>query len=58
MLSGGTERRALPRHQSEEVKILNISVPRVGTEPATNTLQSHASAHWPAPQRPQKNYSI
>ena len=28
VLSGRTQRRALPQHKSEEVKILNISYPR------------------------------
>ena len=35
MLSGGTHRRALSRYQSEEMKILSISVPRMGIEPTT-----------------------
>ena len=34
MLSGGTQRRALPRQQSE-MKILNFSFPRVAIEPTT-----------------------
>ena len=33
VLSGGTQRRAMPRHQVEEIKILNISFPRVECEP-------------------------
>ena len=33
MLSGGTQRRALPRKQGEEMKLLNILFPRVGIEP-------------------------
>ena len=35
MLSGGTQRRALPCYQSEEMKtlIMNDSYPRVGIEP-------------------------
>ena len=33
VLSGGTQRRALPHYQSEEIKILNISFPRIGMEP-------------------------
>ena len=39
MLSGGIQRRALPRHQSERMKIsilINISFPRVGIEPTTS----------------------
>ena len=38
-MSGGTQRRAYPRHQSEEMEILilvNISAPRVGIEPTTS----------------------
>ena len=34
VLNGGTERYVLPRHQSEEIKLLNISC-RVGIEPTT-----------------------
>ena len=33
VLSEGTQRRSLPRHQSEEIKILNISFLRVRIEP-------------------------
>ena len=29
------KRRTLPLHQSEEIKILHISFPRVGIEPTT-----------------------
>ena len=35
MLSGGTQRRALPRYQSEDRKILNISFPTVRIESRT-----------------------
>ena len=35
MWSCGTQRRALPRHQCEEMKILNISFLRVRIEPTT-----------------------
>ena len=41
MLSGGTQRRALPRHQSEEIEILNISFPRMGIEHKTCRVFSH-----------------
>ena len=39
LLSGRTQRRALPRHQSEEMEIqtkVNTSSPRVGIEPTTS----------------------
>ena len=36
VLSGGSQRRVLLQHQSEEMKILNISFPRVGIEPTTS----------------------
>ena len=36
-LSGGTKRQTLPRNQSE-MKILNISLPRVETEPQAVAL--------------------
>ena len=42
VLYGGTQRRAVPRHQSEEMKILNILSPRVGIEPFTWRVYSHA----------------
>ena len=35
VFSGGTQRLAWRRHQSEEIKILNISFPQVGIEPTT-----------------------
>ena len=38
---GGTYRRALRRHQSEEIKISNIKCPRVGIEPTTCRVYSH-----------------
>ena len=41
VLSGGTRRRALPRHQSEEMKMLNISFLPVGIEPTTSRVYSH-----------------
>ena len=37
-MSGGTQRRSLPRYQSEEIKILNTSFSRVGIEPTTVLL--------------------
>ena len=37
MLSDGT-RRALRLHQSEEIKILNISLLQVGIEPTTDAF--------------------
>ena len=36
-----TQRRALPPHQSEEMKILNISLPWVGIDPTTYGIYSH-----------------
>ena len=61
MLSGGTGRRALPRYQSEEMTILNISFPLNGIEPQLasllflllSLLQWHDCA--PAPQWSQFN---
>ena len=63
MLRSGTQHRALPRHQSEEMKILNISFqeifqemkilnisfPRVRIETCRNLsrLQSHACVPMP-----------
>ena len=44
VLSSRIQRRALPRHQSEEKEILikvNISSPRVGIESKTNRFYSH-----------------
>ena len=38
VVSVGTQRRALPRHQSEEMKILNISFPKVVIE-STNAAR-------------------
>ena len=35
------QRRALPRYRSEEMKILNITFPRVGIEPTTSRVYSH-----------------
>ena len=35
MLSGGSQSRAWPRCQSEEMKMLSISFPQVGIEPTT-----------------------
>ena len=43
VLSGGTQRRALPRHQSEEMKIkmqVNILSPRVGIKPTNSRFYS------------------
>ena len=40
MLSGGTQRRTLPRYQSEETKILCISFPRVEIEPTNRQVNS------------------
>ena len=40
MLSGGTQRRALPRNQNENFFILNISFPRVEIEPITCSFYS------------------
>ena len=40
-MSSGTQRRALHRCQSEEMKILNISFARVGTEPILCRIYSH-----------------
>ena len=49
LLSGGTQRRALPRPQSEELKILNISFPRVGIEPTKCRVVAVTLVH-PAPR--------
>ena len=38
LLSGGTQRLALHQHQNEEIKLLNISCPRVGMESTTIAL--------------------
>ena len=35
VLSGGTQRCAVPRYQSEEMKMLHILLPQVGIEPTT-----------------------
>ena len=52
MLSGGNQRRALPRHQSEEIQILNISFPRVEMDLTTCRIYSHALVplrrDWPS----------
>ena len=40
MLSGGTQRRVLPRCQSEEMKIY-VSFPRVGSKPTTSRFYRH-----------------
>ena len=40
MLSGGTQRRALPRYQCKEMKILNITFQRVGIEATTYRVYS------------------
>ena len=44
MLNGGTQPPALPRYQSEKIKILNISLPRVGIEPVAFTVIRRESA--------------
>ena len=41
MLSRETQRHALLRYQSKEIKILNILFPRVGIEPTTSHVYSH-----------------
>ena len=41
MLSDGTQRRAMPQHHSEEIKLFNVLFPRVGIEPATSRVYSH-----------------
>ena len=48
VLNGATKRRKLPRYQSEEMKILNISLRRVGIEPTTITfmLMNHGSLYY------------
>ena len=38
VFSGGTERRISPRYHSEEMKIFNITFPRVGIEFTTVAL--------------------
>ena len=57
MLSTGTQRRALSRHQSEEMKIVNISFPRVRIESTTCRIYSHTLVpllnDWP-----QLNYNL
>ena len=35
VFNGGTQRSTLPRYQSEELKILNISFPRMVMQPTT-----------------------
>ena len=40
-MSGRTQLHALPRHQSEEMKILSISLPRVGIELTACRAYSH-----------------
>ena len=40
MLIGGAQHRALPRYQSEEMKLLNISFPQMGIKIKTSP-QSH-----------------
>ena len=54
MLSRKTHHRALPHHQSEDMKILNISFSRVGIKPTTFCVysQSHACAPAPRPASP------
>ena len=47
VLNGGTQRRALARQQSEEMKILNILFIRVGIESTTRHVYSHVGAHAP-----------
>ena len=48
MLSGETQRRALPRYQSEEMKLLiYISFPRMGIESTT----FHVYSRTPEPLR-------
>ena len=41
VVSGGTKRRAFPRYQSKEMKMLNISFPRAGIEAATCLSRLH-----------------
>ena len=41
MLNGRTQRRSLPQHQSEEIKILNNSYSRMGIERTTCCVYSH-----------------
>ena len=41
MLSGETQRSALPRHRSEETKIFNISFPRVRIRSTTTAFSSY-----------------
>ena len=40
MLSGTTQHRALPQHESEEIKTLNISFPRMRIERKTCRVAS------------------
>ena len=47
MLSGGAQRRTLARHQSKEMKILNILFPQAVIEPTTCRIYSHLSHSWP-----------
>ena len=50
MLSGGTQRHALPRHQSEEMKIymyINFSFPRVGIKPVDFSHFVPLRHDWP-----------
>ena len=42
MLNGGTERHAFPCYQSEEMKIINVSCPRMGIEPTSCHFRSYA----------------
>ena len=50
--SSGTQRRALRRYQTEEMKIFNISIPRVGIELTTCRVYSRTLLplrhNWPA----------
>ena len=41
VLSDVTQRHSLLQHQSEEMKILNISFPRVEIEPTISRVYSH-----------------
>ena len=51
MLSGGTQRRTLPRHRREEIKKLNMMFPRLKIE---HTLCLFAPC---IPQRESSNFS-
>ena len=44
MLNDGTQRHTLTRHQNEEMKVLNISFPRVGMEPVAFSVTLYAPA--------------